>query len=148
MACSAGACRSMLRRIALSSNSVRTYHSRKSASCGFARPRSSSRCRPRRIVCSATGKLPAGKILERIARTQHEERAPEIRVAIHDDPRLRAAAVGLLRLRAETLQANLVRLKDHLTIPADRIVTLTDENAGPLKRAGGSQVDPWPRSSW
>ena len=30
----------------------------------------------------------------------------------------------------------------HLTIPADRIVTLNDEDAGPLKRAGWSGVDP------
>ena len=28
----------------------------------------------------------------------------------------------------------------HLTIPADRIVTLNDEDAGPLKRAGWSEA--------
>ena len=65
---------------------------------------------------------------------QGAERARDLNVVT---PMVRLLApVGMAYSQVQTLSAL------HLTIPADRIVTLTEEDAGPLKRAGWTEVDP------
>ena len=63
---------------------------------------------------------------------QGAERARDLNVVT---PMVRLLApVGMAYSQLQTLSGL------HLTIPADRIVTLTEEDAGPLRRAGWSEA--------